>query len=294
MAVSSAAVLSKSLLNIDDDDYDDVFEDNHDLNQNLIKSASFIFINDLVLTPPVLQQQNANNQNITINKVGSYVELRLKRLSETNSNTFYNQQQLSSNNSVSTSLYKTRSRSVSLSSTSRSSSSSSFSSLFNYNNNETKIRKKNKLKTKNKSKKKFKLSPQNNSQTLMSNLTSTGLTASKSMNKIKKKKSVKPLASNCKTKKSKFSKLNDDYLISKSCVVASSSLSNFSLTQSCNNNSLKSSKKLKCLLVGDARIGKSALMFFFLKRIFQSEYQPTIVDDYEGSSSIKQSLYFLN
>lgn len=181
MAVSSAAVLSKSLLNIDDDDYDDVFEDNHDLNQNLIKSASFIFINDLVLTPPVLQQQqqNANNQNITINKVGSYVELRLKRLSETNSNTFYNQQQLSSNNSVSTSLYKTRSRSVSLSSTSRSSSSSSFSSLFNYNNNETKIRKKNKLKTKNKSKKKFKLSPQNNSQTLMSNLTSTGLTASK-------------------------------------------------------------------------------------------------------------------
>ena len=43
-----------------------------------------------------------------------------------------------------------------------------------------------------------------------------------------------------------------------------------------------------------AAVSVVALMVLFLKRIFQFDYQPTIVDDYEGSSSIKQSLYFLN
>ena len=76
-------------------------------------------------------------------------------------------------------------------------------------------------------------------------------------------------------------------------MAVSGSLSNFSISNNNNNNSnFKNSKKLKCLLVGDARVGKSALMFFFLKRIFQSEYQPTIVDDYEGIH-ILILMYFL-
>jgi hypothetical protein len=315
MAVSSTAVLSKSLLNIDDEDFDDVYVDtssvhNTDLNTNLIKSASFIFINDLILNPlpSSIEQQKTtvNNQNLKIIKVGSYVELRLKRLSVTNSNSFFNQQTMSSNGSVSMSLYKSRSRSASMSdSTSRTSSSSSFSSLFNCNNeinkdkNDTKYRKnkKSKKSSKNYNKKKLKLCQtpiNNNNQTLTSTLTSTSLTTK--IKKVKKKKSSSNATnSNCsKLKKSNFNKLNDDYLTPKSCIAVSGSLSNFSISNNNNNNNsnFKNSKKLKCLLVGDARVGKSALMFFFLKRIFQSEYQPTIVDDYEGIH-ILIFMYFL-
>jgi hypothetical protein len=315
MAVSSTAVLSKSLLNIDDEEFNDVYVDtssvhNTDLNTNLIKSASFIFINDLILNPlpSSIEQQKTtvNNQNLKINKVGSYVELRLKRLSVTNSNSFFNQQTMSSNGSVSMSLYKSRSRSASMSdSTSRTSSSSSFSSLFNCNNeinkdkNDTKYRKnkKSKKSSKNYNKKKLKLcqtpiNNNNNNQTLTSTLTSTSLTTK--IKKVKKKKSSSNATnSNCsKLKKSNFNKLNDDYLMPKSCMAVSGSLSNFSISNNNNNSNFKNSKKLKCLLVGDARVGKSALMFFFLKRIFQSEYQPTIVDDYEGIH-ILILMYFL-
>jgi hypothetical protein len=319
MAVNSTAVLSKSLLNIDD--YEDVYEDsssvhNHDLNTNLIKSSSFICINDLVLTPIPSQPVSPtapvstlpNNQNLMINKVGSYAELRLKRLSVTNnSNSFFIKHQkqqpntMSSNGSGSMSLYKTRSRSASMSdgSSSRSSSSSSFSSLFAHNAtndicSDPKYRKNKKTKksSKNNIKKKMKLSQatsQNqNSQTLTTTLTSPGGNNNTKLNK-KKKTSSNTTNTSSKVKKNKFSKLNDDYLMPKPCMVASTSISNFSLSNACNNNgggNSRSTKKLKCLLAGDARVGKSALMFFFLKRIFQSEYQPTIVDDYEGNKII--------
>lgn len=79
-----------------------------------------------------------------------------------------------------------------------------------------------------------------------------------------------------KSKRNKFSKLNEEHL-SKSYVA--SSLSNFSLA-----NSATDLRRLKCLFVGDSHIGKTALMYLFIKRIFQTEYQPTIVDDYEGNS----------
>jgi hypothetical protein len=41
-------------------------------------------------------------------------------------------------------------------------------------------------------------------------------------------------------------------------------------------------QRAKCLLVGDSSVGKSALICWFLKRVFLVEYQPTVVDDYEG------------
>ncbi len=63
-----------------------------------------------------------------------------------------------------------------------------------------------------------------------------------------------------------------------------SNLSNFSSLAN-STNMIPIGRKLKCLLVGDSRVGKTALMFLFLKRVFQSEYQPTIVDDYEGWSA---------
>ena len=257
----------------------------------------------LIPLPSSIEQQKTtvNNQNLKINKVGSYVELRLKRLSVPHSNSFFNQQSnhqsMSSNGSVSMSLYKTRSRSASMSdSTSRTSSSSSFSSLFNCNNEinkenkDTKFRKnkKSKKSSKNYNKKKLKLcqtpvnsNSNNKNQTLTSTLTTTSLTTKVKKAKKKKTSNNTTNSNTCsKLKKNNFSKLNDDYLMPKSCMAVSGSLSNFSIS---NNSNIKNSKKLKCLLVGDARVGKSALMFFFLKRIFQSEYQPTIVDDYEGT-----------
>ena len=60
--------------------------------------------------------------------------------------------------------------------------------------------------------------------------------------------------------------------------------SNFSIATAC--SATQSARKLKCLLVGDPCVGKSTLMCLFLKRIFQTEYQPTIVDDFEGMGSI--------
>jgi hypothetical protein len=105
---------------------------------------------------------------------------------------------------------------------------------------------------------------------------------------------------NCKNKSSskhsnKFAKLNEDYLsksyLTKSCVMASS-LSSFSIANMNNVNfnnygkNHQNAKRLKCLLVGDARVGKSALMILFLKKIFKFEYQPTIVDDYEGKQKL--------
>ena len=85
---------------------------------------------------------------------------------------------------------------------------------------------------------------------------------------------------------SKFLKLNNElnFNLSKAYVSKKNkSLSNLSAFSSLANSSaaLSTGRKLKCLLVGDARVGKTALMFWFLKRVFQPEYQPTIVDDYE-------------
>jgi hypothetical protein len=85
------------------------------------------------------------------------------------------------------------------------------------------------------------------------------------------KKSNKPSK---KSIRNKFSKLNENENLSRSHI--SSSISNFSIS-----NSKK--RLVKCLFVGDAQVGKSTLLTLFLKRIFQSEYKPTIVDDYEGS-----------
>lgn len=51
----------------------------------------------------------------------------------------------------------------------------------------------------------------------------------------------------------------------------------------------RQNRKLKCLLVGDAYVGKSTLMCLFLKKIFQTDYQPTIVDDFEGEYLIVKS-----
>ena len=104
----------------------------------------------------------------------------------------------------------------------------------------------------------------------------------------------------------KFLKLNNDlnFNLSKSYIskktkknatatavrASLSNLSNFSSLAN-STNMIPIGRKLKCLLVGDSRVGKTSLMFLFLKRIFQSEYQPTIVDDYEGSSYI---IYFIS
>ena len=315
---------------------------------NLVKSASFIIINDLMLsngtgcklfndkeanTPTMFNEQaklindttglidtggykNRNDQTLTINKVGSYVELRLKRLSGSKyllndvdhearsfkthrfSHPYYeeNRRRNSSNMSAFaastesiSSIYKSRSRSTSRSSTSSSSSSSFFSPF----SADSSFRKK-------KSKKKLKLSAAigKMSSTATTTIASTAnakkLSSSSSSKKSTKKISRQrpKIASSCQSKPkkacksskhNKFAKLNEEFIsksyLSKSCVIASS-LSNFSLA---NAGSQPNAKKLKCLLVGDARVGKSALMFLFLKQIFQFEYQPTIVDDYEGN-----------
>lgn len=71
-----------------------------------------------------------------------------------------------------------------------------------------------------------------------------------------------------------------------------SNLSNFSLANSVSMMPLPG-KKLKCLLVGDQRVGKTALMCLFLRRMFQFEYQPTIVDDYEVKMNNKGESYAL-
>jgi hypothetical protein len=78
---------------------------------------------------------------------------------------------------------------------------------------------------------------------------------------------------NVKKRVKKFSKLNEENRIS-----SAYSISNFS-SISYNNNNVK---KLKCLLVGDPLVGKTTLIWLFLKRLFQTDYQPTIVDNYEG------------
>jgi hypothetical protein len=53
--------------------------------------------------------------------------------------------------------------------------------------------------------------------------------------------------------------------------------STFSITNNLNT------RRIKCLIVGDPCIGKSTLMCLYLKCIFQNEYHPTIVDDFEGT-----------
>ena len=314
----------------------------------LVKSPSFLYINDLILSSNPIENNyflkrcpeirlyendnikntstlstttngyyNENNHhhhhhhrhhrhnhqpehNLTINKVGSYVELRLKRtsvgkcffgnredddLDEANVNTNNkNKEKFPSRfcrgrklNQEITASYSSLSRSRS----SSASSSSSFSSIFAGDSS---------FRKKKSSNKKIKLSNNNCDITTTNNLEQTISNLNK--NKLKSMKMVKKKAKNktkirtatnsaniskCKnTKHNKFSKLNEDCL-SKSYVVASS-ISNFSLA---NTNNLNANK-LKCLLVGDAHIGKSALMCLFLKRIFQTEYQPTIVDNCEG------------
>jgi hypothetical protein len=297
---------------------------------NIKKSASNLYINDLILTncqnfcdlsPRPLISTNTNlynNQNLRINKVGSYVELRLKRLSaskyflndldldnkshKTNRLSYYNERRNSSASTDSfSSIHKSRSRSSSMSSM-----TDSYYSPFSQDAS-FRITKPKKLKlvlTKAK----------------MPGLTATSQTApniSALSKKLATKKSnshrkiprpIKLLTTDSKkqrmsksqkktiacknssSKHNKFSKFsNEDFNLSKSyfsqssCACIQPSLSNFSMSNINNNlTSANNSRKLKCLLVGDARVGKSALMSLFLKRAFQYEYQPTIVDDYEG------------
>ena len=313
---------------------------------NLVKSASFIIINDLMLsngagcklfndnkanTTTMFSEhskindttglidsggyKNRNDQTLTINKVGSYVELRLKRLSGSKyllndvdhearsfkthrfSHPYYEEHRRRNSSTMSafaastesiSSIYKSRTRSTSRSSTTSSSSSSSFFSPFSADSS---FRKK-------KSKKKLKLSAAIGK---MSSTATTTIASTANAKKLSTKKSTtkkisrqRPkIASSCQSKPkkacksskhNKFAKLNEEFIsksyLSKSCVIASS-LSNFSIANA--GSSQPNAKKLKCLLVGDARVGKSALMFLFLKQIFQFEYQPTIVDDYEGN-----------
>ena len=81
-----------------------------------------------------------------------------------------------------------------------------------------------------------------------------------------------------------LNKTNEETRLTKK--YASSSFS-IGTADSANNGGIDggySFKKLKCLLVGDPCVGKSTLMCLFLKRIFQTEYQPTIVDDFEGEN----------
>jgi len=109
------------------------------------------------------------------------------------------------------------------------------------------------------------------------NISALGSAAS-SKKKVKKKSTQRSV----KISK-KFLKLNED-LYSKSTFLPVSQLNNLNSMSNININcNVNNSKKLKCLMVGDAKVGKSALMFLFLKRIFQHEYRPTIVDDYEGT-----------
>lgn len=293
---------------------------------NLKKSASNLYINDLILTncqnfcdlsPRPLISTNTNlfnNQNLRINKVGSYVELRLKRLSASKcflndmeaDNKSHKSQRLSyynerRNSSASTdsfsSIYKSRSRSSSMSSMTDS-YYSPFSQDASFRFNKTKPKKLKLVLTK------TKMPGLTTSSQTAPNISalSKKLTSKKQSNPAKKSiprpmkllttesKKQRMNKSQKKSKSNKFSKFsNEDFNMSKSyfsqssCACIQPSLSNFSIANvNSNHASVNNPRKLKCLLVGDARVGKSALMSLYLKRAFQYEYQPTIVDDHEG------------
>jgi hypothetical protein len=143
---------------------------------------------------------------------------------------------------------------------------------------------------------KVKASSKKSIQNCNSNSNSNAITLKKSLKTSKISTNPNLNASN--TYANKFIKLNNEinfnfsksYISKKSKKNASTaaavkaSLSNLSNFSSLANSTsmIPMGRKLKCLLVGDSRVGKTALMFLFLKRFFQSEYQPTIVDDYEG------------
>jgi hypothetical protein len=143
---------------------------------------------------------------------------------------------------------------------------------------------------------KVKASSKKSIQNCNSNSNSNAISLKKSLKASKISTNPNLNASN--TYANKFIKLNNEinfnfsksYISKKSkkngstAAAVKASLSNLSNFSSLANSTsmIPMGRKLKCLLVGDSRVGKTALMFLFLKRFFQSEYQPTIVDDYEG------------
>ncbi len=251
---------------------------------------------------------NYNNQNLRINKVGSYVELRLKHLSTSKclindieatksfgklhrleTHPYYNEKtrrhslNSSENASTSSSNFKSsRSRSPS-----ESSASFSFFSPFAQDTS-FRIKKPKKFKMSlTKKMSGFATSSQTtpNISALSKKLNSSTSAASAGSTKKKGKKKGSQRTIKASNGSSRFSKLNEDFQ-SKHNFLSVSPLNNFDSMSNVNINcNVNTNKKLKCLLVGDAQVGKSALMFLFLKRIFQHEYRPTIVDDYEGTST---------
>lgn len=248
---------------------------------SMAKSVTSLFINDPILSSSLNCQTFTDlsprplihtYQDLRINKVGSYIELPLNtRKCFINENDFRESYYHTRRNSTAStnsfsSIYKSsRSRSPSVT------SSNSFFSPFAQDSS-FRIRKPKKLKLA-----LARMSMSKKSQSKEKKIPRTKLNASEKMRgKAVTKK---------KTKNKKFSKLNEELNSSKAksstCSVGAPSLSNFSMAH-VNNSNVYNDKKLKCLIAGDAQVGKTALMFLFLNRAFQYEYQPTIVDDYEG------------
>lgn len=305
---------------------------------NLKKSASNLFINELILTNNLISTDTNfyNNQNLRINKVGSYVELRLKRLSTSkcllNNDdnmdlSLKNQksQRLACYNSRRHSTASTDSFSSMYKSRSRSSSMSSLTgSYYSPSSQDSSFR----LKTRPKPARKLRLklckklplvnlkaSSQTTTQNISALMTKKPKKQSSQSSKTKflpnsrptSQKLVKPSRKHTKPQKnSKFSKFsNEDYYLSKNYFSQSSgmthSLSQFNSLSDVNMNKgysggvgVNTNRKLKCLFVGDAQVGKSALMFLYLKRVFQHEYRPTIVDDYEVKIVLNGESYTLS
>jgi hypothetical protein len=295
----------------EDDNESDIFNDAEDklLNNENIEKKSI-----------VLNEKTNNYQNLTINKVNSFADLHSRRISLSNfhannaplSNGDTNQDKLlNENQKYENQLMRSRSRSASYLSSSSSSLTfsspqikpystptktvtlpisvgSEYNSISSLNYEKIVPVKKtySSFYNSNKSFKKMKLSI----LTLNNNLTNNASTATNNANpnidlkesKIKSlhRKFIKSstanenkLRKNMKKRVKKFSKLNEENRIS-----SAYSISNFSSISYTNSNV----KKLKCLLVGDPLVGKTTLICLFLKRLFQTDYQPTIVDNYEG------------
>ena len=232
---------------------------------NMAKSASSLFINDPILSSSLNCHQY---EDLHINRVGSYIELPLSTrqcfINENNYGESYHchirRHSIASTNSLSSSIYKS------------SRSSNSFFSPFAQDSS-FRIRKPKKLKL---ALARMSMSKKSKEKKIPRTKLNTG-------------EKMRGKAMSNKKKKKKFSKLSEELNSSKvkssSCSVVAPSLSNLSMLNVNNSSNVSNDKKLKCLIAGDAHVGKTALMFLFLNRAFQYEYQPTIVDDYEGKSS---------
>ena len=51
--------------------------------------------------------------------------------------------------------------------------------------------------------------------------------------------------------------------------------------------------EIKCVLVGDTYVGKSALITNYLRNEYSDAYEPTVLDVYKGEKKIKKKKYFI-